>query len=214
MKKLIYILFIIPLVLINGQKIGKLANEKPHLNFPDNSLGLDIMIGEGGFGIGGFYRYDFSNQITGFADISVYESKSEREIQRYDYWGYPLPIQGKKNRVFLLPLNFGIMYRLFYTDLTDNLRPFINFGIGPTMIITTPAVEEFFNSFRQAKSHLGVGGYIGLGTNIGNNIGSLTGVSIRYYITQVVNGGIEQFEGDFKKSLQQVTLTINIGIMY
>ncbi len=214
MKKLIYILFIIPLVLINGQKIGKLANEKPHLNFPDNSIGFDIMIGEGGFGVGGFYRYELSNEITGFMDFSIYESKSEREIQRYNYWGYPLPIQGKKNRVFLLPLNFGIMYRLFYDDLTDNLRPFLNAGVGPTMIITTPAQEEFFNSFGKAKAHLGLGGYVGIGTNIGNNPNNLTGVSLRYYITQVLNGGIEQFEGDFKKSLQQVTLTINIGIMY
>ena len=214
MKKFIYIFLVIPIMLSNAQKIGKLNNEKPHINFPNNSIGLDIMIGEGGFGLGGFYRYLYSNNITGFLDFSVYESKNEREIQRYDFWGYPLPIQGKKNRVFLLPLNFGIMYRLFYNDLTDNLRPFINVGVGPTLIITTPAIEEFFNSFGKAKAHFGAGGYIGIGTNFGNNPNNLTGVSIRYYITQVFNGGIEQFQGDFKKSLQQVSLTINIGIMY
>ena len=214
MKKIIYIFLIIPFMLSNAQKIGKLANEKPHINFPSNSIGFDIIIGEGGFGAGGFYRYVYSNAITGFLDFSIYESKSEREIQRYNFWGYPLPIQGKKNRVFLLPLNFGVMYRLFYNDLTDNLRPFISLGVGPTLIITTPAIEEFFNSFGKAKAHLGIGGYIGIGTNIGNNPNNLTGVNLRYYLTQIINGGIEQYEGEFKTSLQQVSLTINIGIMY
>jgi len=214
MKKLLYVLLFIPLFFLHAQKIGKLAEEKPHINFPNNSLGLDIMIGEGGFGLGGFYRYEYSNEITGFVDISVSESKNEREIQRYNIWGYPLPIEGKVNRVFLLPLNFGIQYRMFYRTLTDNLRPYLNAGIGPSLIISTPAQKEFFNSFGSAKAKFGLGGYIGIGANIGSNRSNLTGVNLRYYFHQLIGEGIEQYIGDFKKRLSQVTLTITIGFMY
>jgi len=214
MKNYIYILLLFPALLLNAQKIGKLADEKPNINFPNNSLGLDIMIGEGGFGLGGFYRYEYTNEITGFVDLSISESKSEREIQRYSIFGYPLPIEGKINRVFLLPLNFGIQYRMFYGTLTDNLRPYLNAGVGPTLIISTPAQEEFFRSFGSAKTKFGFGGYVGIGANIGNNTSNLTGVNIRYYLQQLFGDGIEQYKDDFKKTLGQVTLTITIGFMY
>ncbi|MEE9430843.1 MAG: hypothetical protein V3V16_07385 [Melioribacteraceae bacterium] len=214
MKTLIYLFLLVPVLFLNAQKIGKLAEEKPHINFPNNSLGLDIMIGEGGFGLGGFYRYEYTNEITGFVDVSISESKSEREIQRFNIWGYPLPIEGKVNRVFMVPLNFGIHYRMFYNTLTDNLRPYLNVGVGPTLIVSTPAQEEFFNSFGSAKTKFGFGGYVGLGANIGNNTSNLTGVNIRYYLHKLFGGGIEQYAGDFKNTLGQVTLTITIGFMY
>jgi len=213
-KKYIYILFLLPLLSLNAQKIGEFAEEKPHLQLPNNALGLDLMIGEGGFGLGGFYRYNYSKTLTGFVDFSISESKNARELDRYDYYGNPLPIYGKKNRVLLLPLNFGLQYRLFYQSLTDNLRPYISMGVGPTMFVTTPAQMEFFKSFGRANVLFGAGGYIGFGANFGLSPRNLTGINIRYYISHLFNDGIEQYFGDFKKSLQHVTLTINIGFMY
>ncbi len=214
MKKIIYILLIIPLLSLSAQKIGRIAEEKPHLKLPDNAAGFDLMIGEGGFGFGGFYKHNYSNTITGFIDLSVSESKNERELERYDIFGYPLPIIGKKNRVFVLPLTFGLQYRMFYDSLTDNLRPYIAGGVGPTLFITTPAIKEFFNSFGDARAHYGFGGYVGLGANFGLNSTNLTGINIRYYITQLFNNGVEQYYGDFKKTISFVSLTINIGFMY
>lgn len=214
MKKIIYIILLFPLLLLNAQKIGDFAEEKPHLKLPNNALGIDLMIGEGGFGLGGFYKYSYSNTLSGFVDLSVSESKHEREIERFDIFGYPLPIYGKKNRVFLIPLNFGIQYRLFYDSLTDNLRPYLSLGVGPSMFITTPAQEEFFKSFGSAKALFGAGGYIGFGANFGLNSNNLTGINIRYYVAQLFNDGVEQYYGDLKKTLHHVTLTINIGFMY
>lgn len=215
MKRTICLLIIIPLLSINAQKIGKLAEEKPHIKLPPNAAGFDLMIGEGGFGLGGFYKYNFTDIITGFVDLSISESKNEREIERYDIFGYPLPIVGKKNRVFVLPVSFGAQYRLFYKSLTDNLRPYIAAGVGPTMFVTTPAREEFFKSFAKAQAYYGIGGYVGLGANFGLNQSNLTGINIRYYFQRILNNdGVEQYYGDFKKSLEFVSLTITIGFMY
>jgi outer membrane protein W len=200
--------------MISAQKIGSSSESKPHIDFPDNAIGIDLMIGEGGFGFGTFYRYSFDNRLNGFIDFSVSEFKHEREIERFDIFGYPLPIFGKKNRVFILPLNFGAQYRLFYESLTDNLRPYITLGIGPTLLVTTPAQEEFFKAFGRAKADFGAGGYVGFGANFGTNENNLTGINIRYYIVQLFNDGVEQYFNEYKKSLQQVSLTINIGIMY
>jgi hypothetical protein len=214
MKKLVYTLLFAPLLFLNAQKIGEYAVAKPHIDFPKNSSGVDLMIGEGGFGLGGFYKYALSNTFSAFIDISIAETKHEREIERYDIFGYPLPVFGKKNRVFLFPLNIGGQYRLFYESLTDNLRPYISAGIGPTMLVTTPAEIEFFKSFKQAKAIFGLGGYIGFGANFGLNPSNLTGINVRYYFVQLFNDGIEQYYDEYKKNFQQVSLTINIGLMF
>ncbi len=215
MKKFIYIFVLLPLFTISGQKIGNFVDAKPHIQFPSNALGFDLMIGEGGFGLGGFFRHNYSNILTGFVDFSISEFKAQREIQRFDpYFGNPLPIFGKKNRVYLLPLYFGGQYRLFYESLTDKLRPYISLGAGPTVIVTTPAQKEFFKSIGFAKGTFGLGGYVGFGANFGLNSSNLTGINIRYYFVQLFNDGIEQYYDDYTKTLQQITVTINIGIMY
>lgn len=109
-KALILILFLIPLCIINAQRIGELAPEKEPEIFPDNSWGADIMFGEGGFGLGVFFRKNYSQNITGFIDFSISESKDEREIEYVDWWGN-LFVLNKVNRVFLLPVNAGVQYR-------------------------------------------------------------------------------------------------------
>ncbi|MBI1932604.1 MAG: hypothetical protein HYS24_08705 [Ignavibacteriales bacterium] len=214
MKKYFLILLIIPFLTNYSQKIGQLNDEKPNIEFPVNAVGMDLMIGEGGFGFGGFYRYNLTTVLTVFTDFSVSESKDEREIERYDIFGYPLPIYGKKNRLYLLPLNFGLQYRLFPKSLTDNLRPYVSIAFGPTMFITSPAEKEFFKSLAYAHAKYGIGGYVGFGANFGTNVNNLTGINIRYYINQLFGEGIEQYYDKFKKNVQQVSLTINIGIMY
>ena len=54
-KKALLIL-IIPLSFSFGQKIGKIAPEKPPVEYPPHSWGIDIMFSEGGLGLGTFFR--------------------------------------------------------------------------------------------------------------------------------------------------------------
>ena len=152
MKKLLLAaIILIPLLNVNAQEIGELAPDKKPEVFPNNALGLDIMFSEGGFGLGGFYRRQFSEKITGFTDISISEAKDEREFEYFDYYTQQSYTVGKKNRVFIIPVNFGIQYRLFENVIYDNLRPYLNAGVGPSMILTTPYSKEFFDSFGDAR---------------------------------------------------------------
>ena len=136
MKKLIFILLlIIPFFNSNPQEIGELVPDKKPEEFPDNALGIDIMFSEGGVGLGTFYRREISRKITLFGDLSISESKDDQEFDYYDIFGRPIPVFGKKNRVFLVPLNLGLQYRLFEGIIYDNLRPYLNLGVGPLLFL-------------------------------------------------------------------------------
>lgn len=213
MKVFLIFLLLIPFGLTSAQKIGEFAPEKPPEVFPDNSWGVDIMFGEGGFGLGTFYRRTLSQNITGFIDFSISETKDDREVTYVDYFGNQYT-PDKVNRAFLFPVNLGIQYRIFSESLTDNLRPYITVGVGPEIILTTPYDQEFFKSFGDAKAHYAIGGYIGLGTNIGVSKTNLIGLNVRYYYTQILGDGIELMTNNFKSSFGQLSLLLTIGIMY
>lgn len=196
-----------------AQKLGEIEPEKPLEIFPDGAWGIDLMFGEAGFGLGIFVKHQFTQKLTGYFDISFSEAKDEREIEYYDYWGNPFVV-GKKNRVFQIPMIFGLQYRLFETSISENLRPYINFGAGPSLIVTTPYIEEFFSSFGNASSQWAVGGYAGLGANFGIDKSNLVGINVRYYYITLFSDGVESLAGRYQKNLQSIFITLSLGIMY
>jgi hypothetical protein len=198
---------------VNAQGIGEIAPPKPPENFPHNALGVDIMFSEGGFGLGGFYRHQLSETLTAFSDISFSEATDPREFTYVDYFGNTYTA-GKVNRAFLVPLNFGLQYRLFENVLTDNLRPYINIGIGPSLVLTTPYKTEYFKAFKWAHAQYTFGGYVGFGANFGIDKSNLIGINLRYYIIHLFNKGVEILQDRYEKNLGGFFLTINLGTMY
>ncbi|HEX2866322.1 MAG TPA: hypothetical protein VHO03_04735 [Ignavibacteriales bacterium] len=214
MKKIFFIILLLPLLSIKAQKLGEMAPEKPLEKFPKNSWGVDFMFGEGGFGLGTFYRHDLNNTLTGFVDFSMSEAKDEQEIEYFNYFTQQYETLNKKNRIFLLPINFGLQQRLFEHSITENLRPYINFGIGPSIVLTTPYDKEFFSSFGSAQARFTTGGYVGLGANFGLDKSSLLGINLRYYVIHFFDKGVESLNNKFQNNLGGFYLTINLGIMY
>ena len=214
MRRLIFlILLTIPTSLLFAQDIGELAPPKPPMVFPSNAWGFDLLIGESGFGLGGFFRKELSTKFTVFADVSISEAKDEREIEYVDIYGQTFTV-GKQNRVFQIPFVLGAQFRLFENELTDNLRPYINLGIGPTIALTTPYNQEFFKAFSYAKPYYAVGGYVGLGANFGVDTKNLIGINMRYYYMQFLDEGVEILKDRYKDYLGGFYITINFGFMY
>ncbi len=213
MKRVLFLMLFLPFAFMDAQQLGEMAPEKPKEIFPDRSVGLDFMFTEGGFGLGSFFRHSITSSLSFFTDISFSEGKDSREVEYVTYWGETYT-PGKKNRIFLVPLNFGLQQRLFENVITDNLRPYINFGIGPSMIVTTPYEREFFNAFSKAQARYTLGGYVGIGANFGLDKSSLLGINLRYYEIRFFDKGIESLDGIYQKSLGGFSFTINIGIMY
>ena len=214
MKKIIVtVILLIPFLNINSQEIGELAPPKKPMSFPPNAWGFDLMIGESGFGLGGFYHQKIDEFFTFFSDISFSESKDEQEFDYVDIFGQTYTL-GKKNRIFQIPINFGVQYRLFTEELTDNLRPYLSAGIGPSLVITTPYSEEFFKSFSYAKLKIAAGGYIGFGANFGIDTSNLVGLTFRYYYIRLFGNGVESISDRPKKTIGGFFITINFGFMY
>lgn len=209
----IVLLMMAPLISIDAQGIGEIAPEKPPEVFPDHAWGLDIMIGESGFGLGTFFRNQLSMKWTVFTDLSLSETKDDREFEYVDFFGRTFTI-GKKNRVFAIPFNVGVQYRIFENIIYDNLRPYLNFGIGPTLVLTTPYEKEFFNAFGDTQSKIAVGGYLGFGANFGLDKSSLVGLNFRYYYTHFFDKGVESLYDRYKKSFGSFFVTLNLGLMY
>lgn len=199
-----------------------------------NAWGIDILISNGGFGLGGFYRREFNDEWFGFTTISVSESKDDREVEQFDIYTNTSYIPGKLNRFLVIPLTFGVQHRMFKDDITDNFRPYVNAGAGPTMIYVTPFTNiiqtpsgpifeqvEFFKALGRGHPHYTVGGFIGFGANFGTEKSNLFGVNFRYYFTYLFGGGIPSLynlsTGDVaatKKDFGGFYITLNVGMAY
>lgn len=199
-----------------------------------NVWGMDILISDGGFGLGTFYRREFSQDVFGFVSFSISESKDERDVEFFDpFTGRSFTPQ-KLNRFLVMPLMFGVQHRLFKDEIMDTFRPYVNAALGPTLIFVTPNVEitrlssglsfkqvEFFESLGKGQAHYTLGSFIGFGANFGSNKANVLGVNFRYYFTYLFGDGLPSRFNDTngevaatKKSFGGFFITFNIGMGY
>jgi hypothetical protein len=199
-----------------------------------NAWGVDILISNGGFGLGAFYRREFSEEWFGFASLSVSESKDDREVEQFDLYTNTSYVPGKLNRFLVIPLTFGVQHRLFKEEITDNFRPYINAGAGPTMIYVTPFTEitgsqptlqfqqvEFFKALGRGQPHYTLGAFVGFGANFGAEKSNLLGVNFRYYFTYLFGNGLPSLYNlktgsvaATKKDFGGFFITLNVGMAY
>lgn len=188
-----------------------------------HAWGVDVMLSGNGFGLGGFYRKEYSRDLYGTVSFAIAESKDDNEVEYYDWYGQSY-VPNKVNRFLVMPLFFGGQYRLFADDITDTFRPYVNAGVGPALILSSPYDREYFNSLHYARSHYTGGGYVGFGAYFGSDKGSLMGVNFRYYYIPV-SGGIPSMmnpsldPGDPAAVIKKTDfggffITINIGSIY
>ncbi len=193
--------------------------------------GLDLLMSNNGFGLGFFYRNELSDELSLMFNFAVSDVKDDAEFERYDYYGNSF-IPGKKNRLLMIPVTASIQYRLFKDDIVDNFRPFINAGLGPTMIYVAPYANpvnyyfsdgtyaytdqgkiDFFTSLKYGKMRYTLGGYIGAGAYFGMEKGTLTGLSVKYFLAPF-RDGIEVMNGGFIKNFGGFFITLTFGSMY
>lgn len=177
-----------------------------------NALGIDVLLSTSGVGLGVFYRRQYTEDLYGFGTFSISEVKDDREIELYDYWGNKF-VPGKVNRFLLLPLIFGVQYRLFREEIADNFRPYVTAALGPSMVYSTPYAREFFNALKYGQAHYTLGGYIGFGAFFGQQEENVAGLSIRYYFVPLKNP-VESLVQTYKKQFGGFFITFNFGRVY
>jgi hypothetical protein len=222
--------------LLTGDSLGAFSTQvDSEIPAYRNAWGVDILISNGGFGLGGFYRREFSDEWYGFVTLSISESKDDREFEQYDIFTNTSFTPGKLNRFMVIPLTFGVQHRLFREEITDNFRPFVNAGAGPAMIFVAPFTEvrqttggvvefrqvEFFKSLGRGHPHYTLSGFIGIGANFGLEKSNLLGVNFRYYFTYLLSGGLPSLYNmrtggisGSKNDFGGFFITLNLGLAY
>jgi outer membrane protein W len=172
-----------------------------------------------------------TDALSGFAQLAISDVKDEGEVEYFNQYTGQSYTPGKINRLLLIPLTFGMQYRLFKDDIVDNFRPYVSAGVGPSAIFVSPYSDpktitdpllgtytyyeqiDFFKSLKKGHLNYTLGIYVGAGAYFGLDKGTLTGVSIRYYYIPY-RPGIESLEGVRIKRFGGFFITLNFGSLY
>jgi len=176
-----------------------------------DALGFDVLFSNSGFGVGGFYQHNYSTKLSGFINLGITGSRSGDEFEEYDSYANDWRVPGKINRLYTFPLTLGVRYRLLDEVLVDNFRPYVNAGVGPTMIVALPYAYEFFKSFGHARAYFTGGGFVGIGAEIGGSK-PLLGVNLRYFYIPI-RPGVESLRNNPITDFGGLFLTMNVGFI-
>jgi hypothetical protein len=191
-----------------------LLKASPEFRSLNKAWGLDLLFSNSGFGAGFFYQIKFAKYYNAFASLYISGARNTDEFEYYDPIENKIVIPGKINRVFMFPMTFGIQRTIFNETLSDNIRPFLDAGVGPSFILTTPYDREFFNAFGHSQSYVRFGAFIGCGSYIGNEGKNLMSVNFRYYFIPFGGDGIESIQGNPIKDFGGLFLSLSIGLRY
>jgi outer membrane protein W len=180
---------------------------------PYNNWSINVLFSDNGFGLGAQLFKQFSHDVSMFGGIFFSGAKDDREFEVYDVFGNSY-VPNKVNRMFMIPINLGVQFRLFREEVTDDLRPHVNFGLSPTTIIYTPYSESFFSSFGHAQAKYTVGGFASLGVDYLTSKSSSLNMDVRYYYTQLFGKGIESLQSKEKKFFGGLYLVFSYNFMH
>jgi hypothetical protein len=181
-----------------------------------NAAGLDLLFSIGGAGVGFYYMRDLGWDLFAYTNIYMYMPKNTDEIEYYDAYGQTF-VKDKINRVFAFPVTIGLQKLLNFEDLGDSFVPYLNTGLGPSFIITTPYEREFFNSLGYTTSYVRFGMFFGAGLNFnfqGVNNRILQGLYVRYCYVPFGGNGLESIKKMPMTNLGGLFISYTIGVKF
>lgn len=158
-----------------------------------SGLGLEVVVTNSGFGLGGYYALALDSQNSLFAELNIGSEKSEREVKFFGFGQSFIP--DKANYFVRVPIQLGIQRRLWHDYIEDNFRPFLQVTAGPTLGWVYPYFDDDnqngtydederrydgLGSIFKGDFRFGLGGTIGIGANFGENSRLTQGVRIAY----------------------------------
>lgn len=174
--------------------------------------GLSLILSNNGFGVGGFYEQFIARTSSIFANLYISGARNTDEFEYYDPWTGEIFIPGKINRIYIFPLTIGLNQYLFTELFNTNFTPYLNIGIGPTFILTTPYEKEFFSSFGSSNLYVRLGIFVGTGVNIPVTDQSYIGISARQYWIPFGGKGLESIKDKPISDFGGFFLGLNFGI--
>ena len=166
-----------------------------------SGIGLEMLLTNNGFGLGGYYHRALGSSTSFMTEISLGAGKDEQELKFFRFGSSYIP--NKANYLLMLPAQVGVSRRLFREDIEDNFRPFLQVTGGPTLGWEYPyfndangngkldAEERTYDSISglsRGSFRFGMGGMIALGAHFGVSKKVTQGVRLGYAFTYFFEG--------------------------
>ena len=178
-----------------------------------DAFGFNILFSNSGYGLGFFYERKINSALSGFFDFGINGARKGDELEIFNrdpnsvhYLTYFVP--DKVNRVYHIPIMVGLKKGIAGDALFNNFRPFVNVGLGGTVIVTTPYDKEFFSAFGDASAQATYGGFIGLGAEVSERSPGIA-FNARYYYLPI-DPGVESIRDEPITDFGGLFLMLNV----
>jgi hypothetical protein len=175
------------------------------------AFGFDLLFSNSGFGMGMFYHVKLQEDLFFNGSFFISGFRDDDEFEKWDIPRQEYRVPNKVNRIYQMPVTFGIQKFFLKGILVETLRPFASIGVGASLITTTPYNQEFFHSFRYMRAYFRFASFVAIGTNFGDPDKSLMGVSIKYYFIPFGGKGIESIKDQPITDFGGVYISLNFG---
>ncbi|CAF3794250.1 unnamed protein product [Rotaria sp. Silwood1] len=163
--------------------VTKIAKDTP------SPWGISFAYSENGFGPSINYYKKLNNNTQLITGLAIMSCSDSREFDQYDVFGNKVTLN-KENRIFLLPLSIGIKKQIFGDDIGGSIKPIVNFGISPSLVLTDPYSREYFNALGYMQAAFAMGGYVGAGLEFSETQSVAFSFNINYsYVTPIAIAG-------------------------
>lgn len=167
-----------------------------------SGVGLQILLTNSGFGLGAYLHRSITDATSFMTEVSLGAGKDERELKFFRFGSSYIP--NKANYLLMMPVQVGIIHRLFRDAIEENFRPYVQVTGGPTLGWEypyfddangngqyDPRQEDSYDSIGalpKGEFRLGVGGTIAIGAHFGLSRKVTQGVRIGYAFTHFFEG--------------------------
>lgn len=190
---------------IQEPEVQKVLRETPTLQEGYSSgLGVNIVMNNFGFGVGGEFRKVISPQTEAFLSLRITGLRDVSEQTFTDVFFGQEIIPNKFSRAFAFPALVGVRKRFFANAIQEDYRFFASISAGPVFSFTFPyfddannngyreqgyetelgyyePVNDIFTGWKDGEWSLGATGEFKIGVDIGRNFSNLSSIEFGYY---------------------------------
>lgn len=163
-------------------------------------IGINVVMNNFGFGIGGEYRRIIAPQSEFTASLRFTGLRDASEQTFTDFFFGQQVIPNKYQRAIAIPLMLGMRQRVFANNIQDDFRFFVSASMGPAASFAYPyfddinengyreqfqdffePVNDMFTGFSEGDWYLGAAGEVKISLDIGGNFARMNSIEFGYF---------------------------------
>ena len=176
---------------------------------PRNHWSMNFVYTDNGFGLCANLYKKVNSEMDLVGGVMFAGVKDKNEVEIYDIFGNSY-VNGKINRVYIMPVTLGIQNYLFSNTLDETLRPFVSIGISPTLVLSNPYDKDFFKALGYFNAAFAFGGYAGIGMEYRESGNVSFSANIRYSYLPVIVNRVQSLQNKDIKDVGGLQLMIGV----